>query len=146
MLVPDLAGWRRERMPEVPDAAAFELPPDWVCEVLSASTAAMDRADKMPLYARAHVRHVWLIDPFSRPSRCTGYSRMRSARGERGLAGQSRSARGALRRHRARSLRALGAIVGSLTERTADACQRARDLPPNGRGSNLRVALSLIRN
>ena len=52
VLVPDLAGWRRERMPELPDTAAFELAPDWVCEVLSPSTAARDRADKVPIYLR----------------------------------------------------------------------------------------------
>jgi len=63
VLVPDLAGWRRERMPGVPDAAAFELAPDWVCEVLSPSTAAMDRAEKMPIYARERVSHMWLVDP-----------------------------------------------------------------------------------
>lgn len=66
VLVPDLAGWRRERMPELPDAAAFELAPDWVSEVLSPSTAAIDRIDKMPIYAREHVRHVWLVDPVQR--------------------------------------------------------------------------------
>jgi len=63
VLVPDLAGWRRERMPEVPSAAAFELAPDWVCEVVSASTEATDRADKMPIYAAEKVRHLWLVDP-----------------------------------------------------------------------------------
>jgi Uma2 family endonuclease len=62
-LVPDLAGWRRERMPEVPDAAAFELAPDWVCEVLSASTQRHDRVRKMRVYAREQVGHVWLVDP-----------------------------------------------------------------------------------
>ena len=46
ILVPDIAGWRRTRMPELPDAAAFELPPDWVREVLSPSTAPTDRAEK----------------------------------------------------------------------------------------------------
>ncbi len=66
ILVPDLAGWRRERMPELPDAAAFELAPDWVCEVLSPSTAATDRAEKMPIYAREHVPHLWLVDPIAR--------------------------------------------------------------------------------
>lgn len=66
VLVPDLAGWRRERMPELPDAAAFELAPDWICEVLSPSTAALDRAEKMPIYAREQVRHVWLVDPNAR--------------------------------------------------------------------------------
>src|ERR1700729_1449695 len=52
IVVPDLAGWRRERMPELPDAAAFELAPDWICEVLSPGAAARDRTEKMPLYAR----------------------------------------------------------------------------------------------
>ncbi len=66
VLVPDLAGWRRERMPELPDAAAFELPPDWVCEVLSPSTAATDRAEKMPIYARERVPNAWLLDPLAR--------------------------------------------------------------------------------
>jgi Uma2 family endonuclease len=63
VLVPDLAGWRRQRMPERPDSAAIELAPDWVCEVLSPSTAAIDRADKMPIYAGEQVSHVWLVDP-----------------------------------------------------------------------------------
>lgn len=67
VLVPDLAGWRRERMPEVPfDKAHFELAPDWVCEVLSPSTAATDRGEKLPIYAREAVRHVWLVDPLVR--------------------------------------------------------------------------------
>jgi Uma2 family endonuclease len=66
ILVPDLAGWRRARMPELPDAAAFELAPDWVCEVLSPSTAAIDRAEKMPIYARERVPHLWLVDPIAR--------------------------------------------------------------------------------
>jgi Uma2 family endonuclease len=65
VLVPDLAGWRRARMPELPDAAAFELSPDWVCEVLSPSTAAVDRAEKMPIYAREQVLHLWLVDPIA---------------------------------------------------------------------------------
>jgi Uma2 family endonuclease len=63
ILVPDLAGWRRERMPELPDTPFAELPADWVCEVLSLATAAVDRTRKMHHYARAGVRHVWLIDP-----------------------------------------------------------------------------------
>lgn len=66
VLVPDLAGWRRERMPELPDATAFELAPDWICEVLSPSTAATDRAEKVPIYARERVSHVWLVDPIAR--------------------------------------------------------------------------------
>lgn len=63
ILVPDLAGWRRERMPVLPDAAYFTLAPDWVCEVLSPSTASFDRKDKLPIYAREKVVHAWLVDP-----------------------------------------------------------------------------------
>ena len=66
VLVPDFAGWRRERMPHLPDAAALELAPDWVCEVLSPSTSATDRAQKLPIYAREGVPHAWLIDPQAR--------------------------------------------------------------------------------
>jgi Uma2 family endonuclease len=66
VLVPDFAGWRRERMPEVPNTAAFELAPDWVCEVLSPSTAATDRTQKMPIYVREGVKHLWLVDLIAR--------------------------------------------------------------------------------
>ncbi|ATB44949.1 Uma2 family endonuclease [Corallococcus macrosporus] len=66
VLVPDLAGWRRDRMPEVPDAPYFTLAPDWVCEVLSPSTAALDRSRKKRIYAREGVGHVWLVDPQAR--------------------------------------------------------------------------------
>lgn len=63
VLVPDITGWRRERMPEMPHVAAFTLAPEWVCEVLSPSTAALDRARKRTVYAREGVRHLWLVDP-----------------------------------------------------------------------------------
>jgi Uma2 family endonuclease len=63
ILVPDLAGWRRERMPALPETAFFELPPDWICEVLSPATAQMDRVDKLALYAAHGVAHAWLVDP-----------------------------------------------------------------------------------
>ena len=66
VLVPDLAGWRRERMPELPDGVGIELPPDWLCEVLSPSTVAHDRGAKLPVYAREGVRHVWFVDPLAR--------------------------------------------------------------------------------
>jgi Uma2 family endonuclease len=66
VLVPDLAGWRRERMAEMPREAFTTLAPDWVCEVLSPSTEAVDRGDKLPIYAREEVRHVWLVDPLVR--------------------------------------------------------------------------------
>ena len=66
VLVPDLAGWRRERMPELPDTPYFPLGPDWVCEVLSASTRKVDLQEKRPAYAREGVAHLWLIDPIDR--------------------------------------------------------------------------------
>ncbi len=66
ILVPDLAGWRRERLPEVPKEAFLTLAPDWVCEVLSPGTALLDRRRKMPLYARERVPHLWLVDPIVR--------------------------------------------------------------------------------
>lgn len=66
VLVPDLAGWRRERMPKMPRVPAITLAPDWLCEVLSPSTAALDRDRKMTVYARAGVGHVWLVDPEAR--------------------------------------------------------------------------------
>jgi Uma2 family endonuclease len=62
VLVPDVAGWRRERMPKMPNVPAFELAPDWVCESLSPSTARIDRGPKMDIYARAGVKHHWIID------------------------------------------------------------------------------------
>lgn len=66
ILVPDLAGWRRERLPEVPKEAFLTLAPDWVCEVLSPGTALLDRRRKMPLYAKEGVPHLWLVDPLVR--------------------------------------------------------------------------------
>ncbi|TNF57108.1 MAG: Uma2 family endonuclease, partial [Gammaproteobacteria bacterium] len=61
--VPDLAGWRRERMPHIPEGHRFEVVPDWICEILSPSTASKDREIKLPLYAWYGVAHVWLLDP-----------------------------------------------------------------------------------
>jgi Uma2 family endonuclease len=66
VLVPDLAGWRRERLPAIPNQPYFTLSPDWVCEVLSPRTEKLDRADKLPIYAREQVAHVWLVDPLER--------------------------------------------------------------------------------
>src|SRR6185503_7712374 len=63
VLVPDIAGWRRERMPTFPDAKYITLAPDWVCEVLSPSTEKIDRSKKLAIYAREDVQHVWLVDP-----------------------------------------------------------------------------------
>lgn len=66
ILVPDLAGWRRERMPEFPDSAYFSLAPDWVCEVLSPSTRVFDLTSKRSIYARDGIRHLWFVDPDSK--------------------------------------------------------------------------------
>lgn len=66
VLVPDLAGWRRERLPSLPDTAYFTVVPDWVCEVISPSTASMDRVRKLAIYAREQVSHAWLVDPIAR--------------------------------------------------------------------------------
>jgi Uma2 family endonuclease len=65
VLVPDLAGWRRARMPQRPATAYFPLAPDWVCEVLSPSTTRLDRTRKLGIYAREQVAHAWLIDPLA---------------------------------------------------------------------------------
>lgn len=63
VVVPDLAGWRRERMPELPTVAFFPMAPDWICEVLSPSTEGYDRGPKSNIYARHGVKHYWLCDP-----------------------------------------------------------------------------------
>lgn len=65
-VVPDLAGWRLERMPVLPDSAYFALVPDWVCEVLSRSTEKLDLDEKLPYYAEHGVPHVWFIDPIDK--------------------------------------------------------------------------------
>jgi len=64
--VPDLAGWRRERMPKLPEDHRFHVVPDWICEIASPSTAGVDRTVKLPIYAAYGVRHVWLVDPVKR--------------------------------------------------------------------------------
>ncbi len=63
ILVPDLAGWKRERMPKLPKTVWFECIPDWVCEIFSPSTVKKDRMVKMPVYAELGVKYLWLIDP-----------------------------------------------------------------------------------
>ena len=66
VLVPDLAGWRRTRLPRLPATAYIALAPDWVCEVVSPSTARLDRAKKLGIYAAEGVHHAWLVDPLAR--------------------------------------------------------------------------------
>ncbi|MXX91810.1 MAG: Uma2 family endonuclease [Boseongicola sp. SB0677_bin_26] len=63
IVVPDLAGWRRETMPEYPDAAFCTVAPDWTCEVLSPSTRRIDQNEKRHIYAREGVSHLWFVDP-----------------------------------------------------------------------------------
>jgi Uma2 family endonuclease len=63
VLVPDLAGWRRERLPATPNEPYLTLAPDWVCEVVSPSTEYIDRRKKLRIYAREGVTHAWLVDP-----------------------------------------------------------------------------------
>jgi len=62
---PDLCGFRRERLAQ-PDQRPIEIAPDWVCEVLSPSTAKRDRGDKRRLYARHNIKHYWIVDPVAR--------------------------------------------------------------------------------
>lgn len=66
VVVPDLAGWRRERLPAPPAGPYTSIAPDWICEVTSPSTAGIDRVRKLPIYARESVRHVWIVDPVGR--------------------------------------------------------------------------------
>lgn len=63
ILVPDLAGWRKERMPVVPDEPFFTLAPDWICEILSPRTAGIDLKHKLPIYARERVEYAWILNP-----------------------------------------------------------------------------------
>jgi Uma2 family endonuclease len=66
IFVPDIAGWRREKMPFIPNVAAFTLAPDWVCETVSPKTAGLDRYRKLPRYARYEIGHAWILDPNGR--------------------------------------------------------------------------------
>lgn len=66
VLVPDIAGWRRERMPALPDTAWFDIPPDWICEIVSPGTSKLDRTLKLPRYARYQIDYAWIVDPVAR--------------------------------------------------------------------------------
>ena len=66
VLVPDVAAWRRDRLPVLPAVAFMTQAPDWACEVVSPSTGTIDRTRKMRIYARAGVAHLWLVDPGTR--------------------------------------------------------------------------------
>ena len=62
-IVPDIAGWKKDRLPELPETAHFELDSDWVCEVLSPSTARYDKISKLRIYADNKVPYYWIVDP-----------------------------------------------------------------------------------
>ena len=64
--MPDWVGWRRERMPNLPETAYVTRPPDWVCEIVSDSARGFDLHANRPVYAREGVRHLWLVDPTDR--------------------------------------------------------------------------------
>jgi Uma2 family endonuclease len=66
VVVPDIAGWKRERLTPFPTTAYIEAPPDWLCEVLSPSTQKIDRTDKLVVYATFGVGHCWYVDPIAR--------------------------------------------------------------------------------
>jgi Uma2 family endonuclease len=66
VVVPDIAGWRRERLPDLSDARWIETPPDWICEVISPSTEKYDKGDKRRIYAHFGVPHLWHVDPRAR--------------------------------------------------------------------------------
>lgn len=66
VVVPDVAGWKRTRMASVPAKAFLTLAPDWIAEIVSPSTEAEDRGEKMTIYARENVPHAWLVDPLIR--------------------------------------------------------------------------------
>ena len=63
VVVPDLAGWTRERLAVIPDLPFLTIAPDWVCEILSPSTERIDRLKKLRIYAREGVSHLWLVNP-----------------------------------------------------------------------------------
>jgi len=66
VLVPDIAGWRRDRMPRLAAKPWFSEAPDWLCEVASPATCRLDRGLKLGRYHKAGVGHVWLVEPLSR--------------------------------------------------------------------------------
>lgn len=66
LLVPDFSGWRKGRFPGIPEKNWISVPPDWVCEILSPSSASLDRVRKMPIYAQHGVQYLWLMNPIEK--------------------------------------------------------------------------------
>ena len=98
VLVPDLAGWRRNRMPRLPPDHRIEIVPDWVCEILSPSTARKDRLTKMPVYARYGVPTLWLDIDRAVPG--SGHCQRRAVSGDRAGTGRVVGIHGGLMRNR----------------------------------------------
>jgi Uma2 family endonuclease len=101
VVVPDLAGWRREQMGEFPDAPAIEVAPDWVCEILSPGTRRFDLTEKRALYGAQRVAHLWFVDRSARTLEAFALSDgawvLLGAVGEAGRSGCRRSTRSASR-------------------------------------------------
>ncbi len=66
VLVPDIAGWRRERLSRTPEKVGVTIAPDWACEILSPSTARLDQGPKRQIYAHQGVAFLWMLDPATR--------------------------------------------------------------------------------
>ncbi len=66
VVVPDLAGWKRERLPKMPDTAYFAVVPDWVCEVLSPGNKEFDLEKKQLTYEKYGVAYYWIVDPIKK--------------------------------------------------------------------------------
>ncbi len=111
VLVPDLAGWRRTRMPTYPTVPWFELAPDWVCEVLSPSTRRIDLTDKRRLYAVAGIAVLWLIDPVDRTLEAFALG-PGGVDADRRAQERRRGPRPAVRRHRLPALGPLARLSG----------------------------------
>jgi Uma2 family endonuclease len=86
VLVPDIAGWRHDRMPDIPDADFIELAPDWVCDVVAPKNATLVRFRKMQCYAAHDIQHAWIVDPYAKTIEVymrheTGWDRVTMLRG-----------------------------------------------------------------
>ncbi len=101
VIVPDLSGWRLTRLPAPDWSRHPSLAPDWVCEILSPSTARIDRGIKLDLYHRFQVSHCWLIDPIQRHLDCL-----------------ARGAAAAVRPSRASARDSVGLVAARLNRRT----------------------------
>ena len=112
VLVPDIAGWRRERMPTIPNVAHFTLAPDWLCEVLSPSTKAIDRRKKLPIYAREGVGARVARGPAATNARGAAPRVATLVVGGHARSGRQGASR-AVRRDRARAPRALAIAAAS---------------------------------